>query len=297
MIKRIKPIFICALTFVLIFIVSACNRGRAQTIVPNNKSVQKNELVEESTNLKEPTQEELNAIMKDEAIKADFVKVNGGEVEIYTKLTLQGEVTSIMSDGVGGEFTLTTVEGNGYGMYTILNYSIEDVNKGDFVKVWGAYDGKANTGMPLIIATIIEKIDNDIENVDNESTDSGKNDFQLKAEANAQEYPAKPGAVLYNNANNNNFIGMGYYFVGEIIDFNTIENNVGDSSVWLVKNDEGYVMPVQHEFFEAKLGDVVEVWGTLSGNGYARIEGVDNVVGQTGSIHAMMVTVNGERQY
>ncbi|NLY31597.1 MAG: hypothetical protein GX065_02195 [Firmicutes bacterium] len=90
---------------------------------------------------------------------------------------------------------------------------------------------------------------------------------------------------------------MDYYFTGEIIQLNIIENSVGDPSVWLVRNEHGYVIPIQHSYFEAKVGDTVEVWGTLSGNGYTNVEGVGNVVGQTGSMHAMLVTVNEEPQY
>lgn len=121
-------------------------------------------------------------------------------------------------------------------------------------------------------------------------------EFQSKCEKNAEQHPAKPGAILYTKGDNN-FTGMEYYFVGEIIKFDTIENNVGDPSVWLVKNEKGYVMPIQHEHFKAEIGDAVEVWGTLSGNGYANADDIDNVVGQTGSMHAIMVTVNGEMQY
>lgn len=119
--------------------------------------------------------------------------------------------------------------------------------------------------------------------------------FQEECEKNAEEYPAKPGAVLYTKGEHH-FTGMEYYFKGEILKFDIIENNVGDPSIWLVKNDNGYVMPIQHEEFEAEIGDVIEVWGTLSGDGYSNAEGINNVVGQTGSMHAMIIKVNGENQ-
>lgn len=133
------------------------------------------------------------------------------------------------------------------------------------------------------------------DNPDNENP-TEEIDFQTECEKNANEYPAKAGAILVSKGGHD-FTGMSYYFKGEIIKFDVIENNVGNPSIWLVKNDNGYVMPIQHEYFEAEVGDVIEVWGTLSGDGYANVDGVDNVVGQTGSMHAMMVSVNGEMQY
>lgn len=120
--------------------------------------------------------------------------------------------------------------------------------------------------------------------------------FKEKAEQNAELHPATAGKILYTKGDNR-FTGVDYYFKGVIIQFSTIENSVGDPSVWMVRNEHGYVMPIQHSYFEAEVGDTVEVWGTLSGNGYANPPGVDNVVGQTGSMHAMLVTVNGEPQY
>ena len=157
---------------------------------------------------------------------------------------------------------------------------------------------------------VVEETNQDIEveddNVDEEITEEldtnediveeDELDFKEECEANAKEYPAGPGKILYTKGDNL-FTGMGYYFKGEIVKFDIIDNSVGDPSVWLVKNDAGYVMPIQHEYFIADIGDVVEVWGTLSGNGYEKVDGVDNVVGITGSMHAMQVTINGEEQY
>lgn len=119
--------------------------------------------------------------------------------------------------------------------------------------------------------------------------------FKEECEKNAAEYPAKMGAILYTKGDYN-FTGMKYYFKGEVVRITTIEN-IGNPSVWLVKNEHGYVMPIQHDRFKAEVGDIVEVWGTLTGNGYANAEGIDNVVGQTGSMHAIQVTVNGEEQF
>ncbi|SMB95338.1 hypothetical protein SAMN00017405_0384 [Desulfonispora thiosulfatigenes DSM 11270] len=122
-----------------------------------------------------------------------------------------------------------------------------------------------------------------------------KPDFKAECEKNAENHPAKAGAVLVTKGDYD-FTGMDYYFKGELIQKTTIDN-IGDSSAWLVKNENGYVMPIQHSYFNAEIGDKIEVWGTLSGNGYSNVEGIDNVVGETGSMHAMLLTVNGEEQY
>lgn len=104
-----------------------------------------------------PTQEESNKELKEEAVEADFVKINGGEVEEGTKLFLEGEVSIIMSEDLGIEFTLSTKEGEGYGVYSVWAL-VEDViiNEGDIVRVWGSYRGKDDAGMPTIVATIVE---------------------------------------------------------------------------------------------------------------------------------------------
>ncbi len=121
---------------------------------------------------------------------------------------------------------------------------------------------------------------------------SSEASFKSVCEENANKYPAKAGAILYTKGDYD-FTGMNYYFKGKIIKFDTIETNIGTPNVWLVKNENGYVMPIQHEYYKASIGDKVEVWGNLSGNGFANAEGIENVVGQTGSIHAMQVAVNG----
>lgn len=143
-----------------------------------------------------------------------------------------------------------------------------------------------------VVKSDISEVEQDEDNSNTEETF----DFKTECEENAKIHPATIGAVLVTKGKHD-FTGMKYYFKGEVIGKDIIENNVGEPSVWLVKNEDGYVMPIQHEQFNAEIGDEVEVWGTLSGNGYSTPEGVDNVVGETGSIHAFMATVNGEEQY
>lgn len=134
------------------------------------------------------------------------------------------------------------------------------------------------------------------EAIEQEISGGKEKSFQEICEENAEKYPAGPGRSLVTKGGND-FTGMKYYFKGEIIAFSTIENNVGDPDVWLVRNEAGYVMPIQYGRFEAEVGDIVEVWGALSGNGYVLPEEIDNVVRETGSMHAMLVSVNGEMQY
>ncbi|MCK9325830.1 MAG: hypothetical protein M0P69_10075 [Bacteroidales bacterium] len=133
--------------------------------------------------------------------------------------------------------------------------------------------------------------------VTQEEAPENKKDFKIICEENAEKFPASAGKVLFDNAQYK-FKGMNYYFKGEVVGGITLETTVGDGKAWLVRNEAGYVMPVYKDRFEAETGDIVEVWGTLSGLKYASSDfGVDNVVGATGAIHAMQVSVNGEMQY
>lgn len=116
-------------------------------------------------------------------------------------------------------------------------------------------------------------------------------EFQKEAEANAAEHVAGPGKVLVTKGDHH-FTGMKYYFKGELVGSEYYD---GDE-IWLLKNDLGYIMPVEHMHFEAAVGDTVEVWGNLSGEGF-KLHGYDNVVGETGFINASFATVNGEIQY
>ncbi len=101
------------------------------------------------------TQEELNAKLKEETTAIDFVAANGGEVAENTKVKAQGVIKVIISEGVGGEFMLTTTEGEGFGVYTIVNLSMTEIVEGDEVTIYGTFAGKDDLGMPKIIATII----------------------------------------------------------------------------------------------------------------------------------------------
>ena len=117
--------------------------------------VRETEPVENKQQADEPTQEELNEQIKAEAIEVEFVKANAEEYEVGTRLKATGEV-SFLDDIT---FTLTTEEGEGYGMYEIFyaNTTEAEFKDGDTVTVYGAYDGKADdSGMPKIGVSIIE---------------------------------------------------------------------------------------------------------------------------------------------
>lgn len=70
----------------------------------------------------------MNAKLKEETTAIDFVAANGGKVAENTKVKAQGVIKVITSEGVGGEFTLTTTEGEGFGVYTIVSKFINDRN-------------------------------------------------------------------------------------------------------------------------------------------------------------------------
>src|SRR5690625_4049844 len=116
----------------MVMLLSAC--GNDEEV--NTESKEDESSVEQESN--EPSQEELDEQLKEEATEADFVKVNGGEVEEGAKLFAEGEV-SHADEEIIQQFTLTTKSGDGYGMYTVKSIA-DEVSDGDQVKVYGTYD-------------------------------------------------------------------------------------------------------------------------------------------------------------
>lgn len=110
------------------------------------------------TEKKEPSQEELNNQLKEAAIEANFVELNSNETEQGKKVFATGKVSFIAEDGIFKTFTLTTDEGDGKGMYTIVDV-LKDVEyiDGDTLKIYGTFKGKNDLGIPEITSTIIEK--------------------------------------------------------------------------------------------------------------------------------------------
>ncbi|HAA6369441.1 TPA_asm: hypothetical protein GHJ26_09245 [Listeria monocytogenes] len=129
-----------------------------------------------------------------------------------------------------------------------------------------------------------------MENGKEDKKESENVSFKDEAEQGSEKYPATAGEVLYNN-DNINVTGQKYHFSGDIIQ----KLQVDGESAWLVKNDVGYVMPVFAEEFDADVGDNVEIWGTLTGDGYQASDfKVDNIVGMTGSMRIIQLNINGK---
>lgn len=108
----------------------------------------------------EPTQEELNNKLKEEAVQANFVDINGDKVAKGAKLYLEGKIETIFGTDRLDKFSMSTKENGGYGMYDIVNLVGNGINikKGDNIKVWGVYNGKdEKTSMPIIDMTVYEK--------------------------------------------------------------------------------------------------------------------------------------------
>lgn len=145
-----KILYIGALSALLL---AACGEEKAAPKEETPASEEKN-TKDEVAETKGPTQEELDAKLKEEAIKLDFVKANGGEVAKDTKVTIKGKITNITDDGM--KFTLTTTEGDGYGMFNIINVVLKDIKLDDEVTIYGRFNGKDDLGAPSIAATIIE---------------------------------------------------------------------------------------------------------------------------------------------
>ncbi|MGN4123494.1 pilin [Lysinibacillus sphaericus] len=124
----------------------------------------------------------------------------------------------------------------------------------------------------------------------------GKPAYIIEGEANAELYPAKPAAMLYDKTESK-FKGMNYYFKGELVGVKKLERLFGNmEDALLIKNDKGYVMPVFSPYeIDATVGQTLEAWGPLSGDGYAASDlGVNNVVGMTGAMNATQISVHND---
>ena len=144
----------------MVTLFSSCSNSSA------SKNTVSNTTATTSNKAKEPTQKEINDKLKEEATKADFVQINGHEDNNKNKkVFVEGEITNISKEGsTGGEFTVSVQEESGVGMYRVMSLDTENntnvgvtVKQGDKVKVYGVIDGKDDTGMPKIVATIVEK--------------------------------------------------------------------------------------------------------------------------------------------
>lgn len=95
---------------------------------------------------------EQNEKLKKNAKPADFVKVNGNEIQEGTELYAEGTV-KVINDEEDPEFSLNTKEG----VYRVKSYDSSAVQDGDRVKVYGTYEGKTDKGIPILDGPVIEK--------------------------------------------------------------------------------------------------------------------------------------------
>lgn len=130
------------------------------TVTETDVVEQSDDEVSKEESADEPTQEELNEQLKATAKKGDFVEMNAERVEEGERIYLEGEVSVILSeDKVMPEYSFTTKEGDGYGVYTIFDLSSNGVpNQGDKLKIYGTYSGRDEMyGGPKITVTVVEK--------------------------------------------------------------------------------------------------------------------------------------------
>jgi len=151
---------------------------------------------------------------------------------------------------------------------------------------------ESNNETETQVANDEDKVTEDTTEGETETEDTSGAFSKETAEQNAEEYPADAGRVLVSKGDND-FTGMPYYFSGELLEVGTAEA-FEDKTVWLIRNDNGYVMPVEMiEGETAEVGSRVDVWGTLSGEGY-QLPNVENIVGETGYLIMMQYDLNGE---
>ncbi|HBV97802.1 MAG TPA: hypothetical protein DEF36_12255 [Desulfotomaculum sp.] len=142
------------LMLILLLALTACGNTPVaqQTPAPQPKPTTTSEA-------SKPTQTELDAKLKKEAAQANFIELNSSpEKNKDKRVYAKGGISAPAPDG--WEFTLSTKEGNGNGMYSVKNLSrIFDIKAGEEVKIYGTFSGKdSKTGMPIITATILEKV-------------------------------------------------------------------------------------------------------------------------------------------
>lgn len=147
---------------VLILSLVSCKSGEKNNNNINEMSTQQQSEEEKMESIIDVEQKELNEQLKKEAVKANFVELNGNDEEKNNlKVFAEGTISSVDYDcliDIFPSFTLTQKENDGYGMYHIANlFGVEGLKDGDYVKVYGSVDGMSDTGLIKIVAIIIEK--------------------------------------------------------------------------------------------------------------------------------------------
>lgn len=142
------------LIFTMLILMGGCSTPDTEPVANNQSNV---ESTEQKNN--ELTQEQLNEELKKEAVRADFVELNVDNPPEGKNVFAEGVVSSL-SEGAMDEFTLTTNEEKGHGMYKVIMANTTDVEyaEGEIVRIYGGTSGKNKNGMPEILASIIEKV-------------------------------------------------------------------------------------------------------------------------------------------
>ncbi|MBS4958920.1 MULTISPECIES: hypothetical protein [Clostridium] len=157
-----KRLLVAIISGIIVVSLSGCASNKS---VENNKESKPDMKVEEQKKDEKEqkvSQEDLNEQLKKEAVKADFVELNGNtDKNKNLKVFAEGTISVVDYDRVMDifpSFTLTQEEGEGYGIYHISNVlSVEGLKDGDKVKVYGVVDGENDSGLIKISATVIEK--------------------------------------------------------------------------------------------------------------------------------------------
>ncbi|WP_101844225.1 hypothetical protein [Halobacillus sp. Marseille-P3879] len=157
--KKLLPLFVLA---GLLVSVVGCGSAESEESSDSSDYSSENDTtnVDEESNEDEETPEELNEELMNEAVEADFVAINSGETEVGTKVFVEGEVSALVDDSVFEQFTISSEEGDGVGMYEVqlVNTTEAAYAEGDIVTVYGTVgDPDESTGMPIINATVIIK--------------------------------------------------------------------------------------------------------------------------------------------
>lgn len=157
--KKIDYLF---LVIGIIFTLIVCRVASSTTTTPSTSSVPSTPIAEKRA---EETQKVINIQneqLKKNAVKAVFAEINGQYDKVKGKAVFaEGKVSGLNNKNtlnVFSNFTLSQSEGNGVGIYHIRNVSeMKDLKDGDTVVVYGKIDEPLESGMPSIVAWIIEK--------------------------------------------------------------------------------------------------------------------------------------------
>lgn len=254
-----KPLIMCGVCIL------SCIVGIAIAPSPsdNNEISKDNTIQTNSSSDKkvEVTQEQLDEKLKKDAVKADFVKLNGHSNEnADLKVFIEGEISCVDYQcviDVFPSFLISQKEGEGFGMYHVTNIrSIKDLKDGDIVKVYGTVDKEtSNDGMVKINSTVIEKVSS--KKVDKDISEKSSN-VEIKSDC-ISELKLKP---VMNGIKTEEIGKYGFATYNKekltdeaIVDF--YNKNIKDSGLnWVVLVDErdntkGMVFPASLNVFDA----------------------------------------------